>query len=294
MPELPEVETIIRYLKKQRAPKILGARFVDVWTDSPKIIKRPKSFKEFKERIKGKKIEKIWRRGKNIIFNLSRNEALLVHQKLTGHLLFERWKMEAGEWKPEKKGFLEEKVNSYIRLLFILSNKAMLALSDLRKFAKVELLEEEELKSELNVLGPEPLDKSFDFKKFKQVILTKNRGKIKQVLTDQSVIAGIGNIYSDEILFESKICPWRDVSKLSEKDLKNIYLSLKKILTLAVKLQGESFSDYRLPSGEKGRFDKMIRVYRRQGKPCPRCGVLIKKVKIGGRSAHYCPKCQKI
>jgi len=293
MPELPEVETTVRDLNK----KVLHRAFIGVWADPAilkkgRMIKKPGSFKEFKEKLKGKKIKKIWRRGKNIIFELSQGYFLLVHQKLTGHLLYGKWSMKGGIWEPAKKGLLAEKVNAYIRLLFTFNNGKMLALSDLRKFAKVELLTKEELKKELSSLGPEPLEKGFTLKKFKETLKGK-KGKIKQVLMDQKVIAGIGNIYSDEILWEAKISPFRIVSELSGKELKDIYQALKKILRKAIKAKGASIIDFRRILGEKGGFDRLRKVYQKEGEKCDRCGAIIKKAKIGGRSAHYCPKCQK-
>jgi formamidopyrimidine-DNA glycosylase len=168
----------------------------------------------------------------------------------------------------------------------------MLAFSDLRKFAKAELWESDRL--EFPDLGPEPLSALFDFEKFKKTIKGK-RGKIKQVLMDQRVVAGIGNIYSDEILFKAKISPLKETSFLSVAELKRIYLAMKKILALAIKLGGESISDFRRLSGEKGYYDKARKVYRKTGEPCPRrCGGVVKRVKIGGRSAHFCPKCQAL
>ena len=171
----------------------------------------------------------------------------------------------------------------------------MLALSDLRKFAKVELWDKEELMHSdyFKALGPEPLEKSFTLANFKKAIKIK-KGKIKQVLMDQSVIAGIGNIYSDEILWSAKIHPLRLIEDLEDKDFKRMYLAMKKILKIAIKDRGESISDYRTPAGEKGRFDRHRMVYRREKEPCPRCKEPIKRLKIGGRSAHYCPKCQRI
>ncbi len=169
----------------------------------------------------------------------------------------------------------------------------MLALSDLRKFAKVELWDSDKLKKsrELNELGPEPLDKNFTFQIFKNVLPKK--GKIKQVLMNQAVVAGIGNIYSDEILWEARVYPLKDVSKLSEKELNEIYQVIKKILKTAIKLKGESFSDFRRTSGEKGNFDKERKVYQKEGEKCFHCGATIQRVKLGGRSAHFCPVCQK-
>ena len=281
MPELPEVETTVRDLKK----KVLGKTIVEVWTDVEK-------FKKLKGKIEGKKIKKIWRRGKNILFDLSENKTLLIHQKLTGHLLFGKWHKQNNKWQPPS-GFLSEKINTYIHLLFTFNNGQMLALSDLRKFAKAELWDRKTLKEseEIKNLGPEPLEKSFTLEKFKTCLIRK-KGKIKEVLMDQTVIAGIGNIYSDEILWEAKIHPFKEVSKLSKLEINRIYQAIKKILSLAIKLQGESISDFRRLSGEKGFYDQARKVYRREGENCRRCQTKIKRIKLAGRSAHFCPKCQ--
>lgn len=288
MPELPEVETIVRDLKKT----ILKLKIKDVWTDFKKMVKKPASFEQFKKEIVGKKILNVWRRGKNIIFNLSDNKFLLIHQKLTGHLLLGKWKFERGKWTPLKKGPLQEPVNRFIHLMFWLDNGKMLALSDLRKFAKIELLDQNELEKELSSFGPEPLDKEFNFERFQEILKNK-KGKIKQVLMDQNIIAGIGNIYSDEILWQAKIHPLKNVSQLTEKELKLIFQAIKEILPKAIKLGGESISDFRRISGEPGYFDKERKVYQRAGQECIRCHNIIKKIKIGSRSAHFCPFCQK-
>lgn len=291
MPELPEVETTVRGLN--RAFKGLSARFVGVWTDSKKLIKKPTDFESFKKNIKNKKIQNVWRRGKNIIFELSNGYSLLVHQKLTGHLLIGRWNLESGIWKPVKKGPLEDLVNRYIHVIFWLDNDLMLALSDLRKFAKAELWRTEELLSskEFKNLGPEPLEKDFTFEKFKE-ILHKKKSKIKQVLMDQTVIAGIGNIYSDEALWRAKIHPFTEISRINEEGFKNLYKAIQEVLETAIKLRGESISDYRDPEGKRGNFDEERKVYRRKGEKCFRCGAIIKRLKIGGRSTHFCPNCQ--
>lgn len=288
MPELPEVETTVRDLRKE----ILNKKFLDLWTDSKKLIKMP--FKKFKKEIKGRKIENIWRRGKNIIFDLDSKKFLLIHQKLTGHLLLGKWKIEKGKVKSLIKGALEEPVNQFVHLIFYLSDQRQLALSDLRKFAKVELLEKEKLEKELGKLGPEPLEKDFTFEKFKEVLQKKKKGKIKEVLMDQSVIAGIGNIYSDEILWKAKIHPLKDLKKLKEEELERIYLSMKEILKKAIELGGESISDYRRISGERGYFDKERKVYRREGEKCFLCKSKIKRIKLKGRSSYFCPSCQKL
>jgi len=269
MPELPEVQTTVNYLNNP-ALKILSAGFVDVWSDWYKINKK---------NIKNKKILKIWRRAKNVIFELSEGYSLLVHQKMTGHLL-------TGKWK-------EDPYNRFIHLILFLDDGNKIALSDARKFAKIDLWKTEDLKKELEKLGPEPLEKSFTLKRFKEVIKNK-KGKVKQVLMDQSVISGIGNIYASEILWQAKVHPEKSVAKLNEKELELIYKAIKKILKLAVKLGGESFSDYRKPDGSKGDFDTERKAYKREGQKCYRCGTKIKRQKISQRSAFFCPTCQKL
>lgn len=267
MPELPEVETTVRGLQKV----LIDRTFVDVWTDVQK-------FADLKKEIKGKKIKKIWRRGKNIIFDLFDDYSLLVHQKMTGHFLYDKWN--------EK-----DKYNSYIHLKFFLDNGKILAFSDLRKFAKVKLQKNKDLVKELGLLGPEPLE--INFKEFRK-LFEKKRGKIKKILMDQSIIVGIGNIYADEILWETKIHPFKDVSKLTEEEFKNIYTEIKKILKKALKMGGTSTSDYRNIRGEKGTFEKAIKAYRREGEQCYRCKTKIQRKKIGARSTCFCPHCQTL
>ena len=288
MPELPEVETTVLDLRK----KVLNRTFLDVWTDFPKMIKLPNSFEQFKREIKGEKIEKIWRRGKNILFDFSGDKTLLIHQKLTGHLLLGYWILDNGYWRPKNPGLLGERINTYIHLLFTLDNGKMLVLSDLRKFAKVELLDKKTLEKELISLGPEPLEKGFTFERFKEC-LSEKKGRIKQVLMDQKVIAGIGNIYSDEILWQAKIHPFKETKQLRDEEIKKIYDTMREILPKAIGVGGESISDFRRISGEKGGFDPLRKVYRREGEKCQRCGTIIKRIKLAGRSAHFCPNCQK-
>ena len=298
MPELPEVETTIRGLKS----RVLKRTFIDVWSDWPKTVKLPKDFEVFKKEIKNKKIKKIWRRAKNVIFDLSDGYSLLVHQKMTGHLLVGNWKLKNGKWEPIKNKALNDPMNRFIHLMFFMDGGKMLALSDLRKFAKVELWKTDELlnSKEFNNLGPEPLEKSFSFEKFKSVILGSppplklRRGKIKQIIMDQSVIAGVGNIYASESLWHAKIHPEKIVAKLSDKEFKLLYEAIKKVLELGVKLGGESFSDYRKPDGTKGDFDTERKAYKRENQKCRRCKTKIKRIKFDGRSAFFCPHCQKL
>ena len=318
MPELPEVQTIVNDLNR----KIKGLTIADVWTDWPKYIsakggsafggKRHYSdFGGFKKEIKGKKIKKIWRIGKNIIFDLSDNKKMLIHQKMTGHMLVGKWQFKNNGWVVAEKGVLNDRVNGYIHVMFWLggsSNKVgaskMLALSDLRKFAKVLAVDKKDFKNleDVKNIGPDPLTPKFRFNEFKNLI-SKKRGPIKKILMDQNVVSGIGNIYSDEILFVAKIHPLKKAEKLGDKELRAVFEATKKILKKAVKLRGTSTSDYRDTAGKAGRYTEVRLVYQREGEKCPRlrqgfggqarkCGGIIKRIKIGGRSAHFCPYCQ--
>lgn len=293
MPELPEVQTIVNDLNR----KIKGSTVTDVWSDWLKYFKRsPGGWENFKKTARGKKIEKIRRIGKNIIFDLSGGKKILIHQKMTGHLLVGKWRLNKNKWVAVEKGPLAEKVNGYIHVMFFLSGGKMLALSDLRKFAKVLAMDEKDFKNleDIKNIGPDPLLPDFKFSKFKE-LMSGRRGVVKKILMDQDIVSGIGNIYSDEILFISKIHPLKKVEDLNNEELKIVFDSIKKILKKAVKLRGTSISDYRDASGKAGRYSEARLVYRREGEKCPnKCGGIIKRLKVGGRSAHFCPNCQKI
>lgn len=301
MPELPEVQTVVSDLNR----KILGRKITGIWFDAPKIIKKPAS-KDFEAAIKGAKIEKVKRRAKNILIYLSQGSKsqglkiederlLLIHQKMTGHLLVGHWLVKGNKVSALDPAALKEKVNDYIHLIFYLDDGRMLGLSDLRKFAKVLYGSVSEIESlpELVKLGPEPLDKSFTAQKFKSLMAAEKR-KIKQVLMDQEVIAGIGNIYSDDILWRAKVHPFRPANKLSDRELKEIFKALKIILKKAVKMRGTSTSDFRDTAGQPGNYTNARLVYQREDESCRRCQTPIKRIKMGGRSAHFCPACQRL
>lgn len=289
MPELPEVETIVRELKE----KVLSRTFLDIWIDAPKLVKKPRKLEKFKKGLIGRKINNISRMGKIIVFDLSQDMVMFVHQKMTGHFLIGKWDRKGKQIIPEKEGFLQDSANKYIHIIFYLDKGKQLAFSDLRKFARIELLNKndfEKFKKELN-LGPDPLGKDFSLNKFSKII-SSQKGKIKQVLMNQQIISGIGNIYSDEALFKAGINPFRAANSLSEKELQKLLLAIKMILRSSIKVGGDSISDYRRTDGSLGGFDKLSKVYAREGEKCLRCKSTIKREKIGGRSTHFCPKCQ--
>ncbi len=289
MPELPEVTTMVNGLRK----KVLKRTFVDVWTDAEKLVKKPNSFNQFKKAIIKEKILDIKRRGKVILFCLSNEKTLFVHPKMTGHFLVGKWEKTKGEWKSLKRGPMEDPMNRFVHIMFWLDNGQMLAFSDMRKFGRIELWDNKSLGEAkiISELGVDAL--GLNYEQFKGVIKKAGNGKIKQILMNQNLIAGIGNIYADEILFEAGVLPFRPAKDLKEQELKKIHKAISKILSQAVEFSGSSVSDYRKPDGERGKYQEVIRVYRRTGEKCLKCGTIIQRKKIGSRSAHFCPKCQQ-
>jgi len=307
MPELPEVQTTVDGINL----KLKGLKIVDVWTDyfskqyqNQPQIKNKKFFSKFRKEIIGSKVVKAERRAKNILIRLSNDRTILIHMKMTGHLLYGKYrkvKIKDGKGKIKEKWestqengpLRDDSYNQYIHLVFTLSNSKHLALSDVRKFAKVTLLKSEGLKNsaELSHLGPEPLDKNFTSNVLKTQLMRRPYGKIKQVLMDQGVVAGIGNIYSDEILWSSNIHPLTPTSALSDKQIKILWKNTRNILSRGIDFGGDSMSDYRNIEGERGKFQLHHKAYRETGTPCLKkdCEGTIKRIVVGGRSTHFCP-----
>ncbi len=288
MPELPEVATMVSDLNRAVSKRTV----IDVWTDAKGLVKKP-SFSEFKKVIIGRRIERIRRKGKVIIFFLQGGKVLFWHPKLTGHFLIGRWKQKRDGWKPEKKSAMEDPANRFIHIIFWLDNGLMLAFSDLRKFARLELWDanKADQASIVQAIGIDALE--IKLKEFEDIVKKSKKKRIKQLLMEQKLIAGIGNIYSDEILFRAKVHPLRTADSLGVKEIKKIHQAIKPILLKAIELAGASVSDFRRINGDKGKFQETIKVYHCQGKKCSKCGTLIERKKLGGRSAHFCPKCQK-
>lgn len=242
---------------------LIGRKILSVWADKPKILRVVK-------KTEGRKILSIERKGKNIMFGLDKDLSLLIHPKMTGK-------------------FLLNQRDKYERIIFDFEKGDFLTFSDKRRFGKVAVLGKLAIDGELSRVGPDALSVSFsDFKN----LITLKKSKIKQVLVDQGVIAGIGNIYADEILWKSKIHPARLVKTVSEKEIKNIFSAMNLILKKSIKLRGVSIRDYRDIFGESGEYQNHKLVYGRTGEKCKRCGGAIKRIKISQRSAHFCPNCQ--
>lgn len=314
MPELPEVTTTVNGLQK-RLPRLT---IKDVWTDLAKkkvsrkdfeqTIKSEKFFNEFKKKILGQKVISVKRRAKNILIHISGGHTIIIHMKMTGHLLFGEYKKKVEskkskvkskmQWVPkDKNGPLNDPYNRFIHVVWTFDNGKHLAFCDSRKFGKVTIIntEDENTSTHLKGIGPEPLDKDFDFKKFIQALVkhpsTNWKKPMKQILMDQYTVAGIGNIYSDEMLWLADIHPESKIKSIPDKILKNLFKYMKQVLEKGIDLGGDSMSDYRNVDGERGNFQNHHNVYRKEKEKCGKrgcSGAIIKKV-IGGRSAHFCP-----
>ena len=300
MPELPEVETTTKGLRKA----ILVLKIKDVWTDLSTKDKRqtgaianPKFFFYFKKEILNKKVLSVERRAKNILINISDGKTILVHLKMTGHLLYGKYKFNKNKWTPDETGPLNDPYNRFVHVVFTFSNGKNLAFSDARKFGKITLLDTKTAHNtkHLNNIGPEPLGKDFDLEMLKERLNKKPSGKIKTVLMDQSVIAGIGNIYSDEILWRAGVNPERKVSTIKETEFKLMFKAIRETLAKGIDFGGDSMSDYRNIHGLPGKFQLHHEAYRRTGEKCrkPGCKGIIKRKIINGRSAHFCSVHQK-
>lgn len=291
MPELPEVETIKNDLSK----KIIDRKIISVFPLWKEIVKDI-PYEIFARQVEGKKIIDVQRRAKNLIIQLTGGLNLLVHLKMTGHLFIAEESSEIskeGKWiKTGNQDLLHDPQNQFIRIIFHLDNGKIMAMGDMRKFAYIKVLENKELEDFLAGYGPEPFSSDFTLEKVTSILKAKKTA-IKKVLMDQSQIAGIGNIYADEILWASRVHPLTSANKLTEKDIKAIYDNTIKILKLAVEKRGTSTSDFRDIEGKKGDFGDFRNVYQRTNDPCPVCGGPIRKIKVGGRGTHFCPVCQK-
>jgi formamidopyrimidine-DNA glycosylase len=273
MPELPEVETIVRGLRKT----VVGKRIKSIKVIFPGIVKQ--DTKNFIRDVGRSKIIMVRRQGKYILIDLSNGKTILTHLGMTGNFLLVK---------------SSSPLNKHDHLIVrFYENDKELRYNDQRKFGKIKSFPtfKEENISELKKLGPESLNISApDFIN----LLQKRKGRIKSALLNQQIIAGLGNIYADESLFEAKIHPSQKIDKLSLQKLKRLHQAIQKILTKAIKAGGSSIENYYNVNGEIGSFQLQHKVYGREGLSCKRCGTKINRIKISQRSSYFCPKCQPL
>jgi formamidopyrimidine-DNA glycosylase len=288
MPELPEVETIRQGLLS----KIKGKKIKNIDIFVPKLVNF--DVLGFKKKTIGASIINIRRRAKLIVIDLSNKNSIIIHLKLTGQLIFQGDKEKSTRaifyFRDSKLSRGEKR-----RGTSHFQDKTKLIFNDTRKFGYFKLIQTLKLENffKKQKFGPEPLEKDFTLDRFKEILDKKPRAKIKPFLLDQTNIAGIGNIYTDESLFDAGILPIRIIKTLKESERKNLYKSIYKVLEKAIKYRGSSFDAYVDSGGKKGNFAPRVKVYRRTGQKCYRCGGTIKRIVLGGRGTHFCPKCQK-
>ena len=273
MPEKPEVITVARKLET----KLLNRKIINVEVLYKRIIETP-SVEEFVKKIVGQTIHSITTRGKWIVFELDA-DYMLAHLRMEGKFFF------------RKKG---DTINKHEHVIFRMDNDEEFRFSDPRKFARLLLIKKENLYSSkpYNELGYEPWDKLLTSTYLKEKLSSK-RLPMKSILLDQSIIAGIGNIYADEILFLSNINPNTRPSMLNDKDFNNIIINTIKVLDKAVLEGGTTIRSYTSEEGVTGRFQNSLNVHAKKDEACPICKTPIIKIRVGGRGTYYCPKCQK-
>lgn len=272
MPELPEVETIARDLKA----KITGFKIEEVQVLDPRVIRHVRP-DDFVRRLKGRVIASVSRRGKAIIIRFFDSaDQWIVQLGMTGQMIV------SGDPAPSRG----------TKVTLRLSNNSALHYNDYRMFGRLQIVGDLKEISYFKKIGPEPLEKKFSVS-WLSGALKKHNSPIKPLLLNQNFVAGIGNIYASEILFESGIHPSRKASDLKDKEIALLHAATRKILKMAVRLRGSSVNTYRDANGQKGKFVNRIRVYGRENESCLICGTALVREMQGGRSTFYCGKCQK-
>ncbi|RJQ25167.1 MAG: bifunctional DNA-formamidopyrimidine glycosylase/DNA-(apurinic or apyrimidinic site) lyase [Peptococcaceae bacterium] len=275
MPELPEVETV----KQTLQAKLVGLSFKGVRIFLPKVVQTPAA-EQVEEMIAGTKILKIGRRGKYLLIHLDKALTLVTHLRMTGRLLY----CAAGE--PTEK---------YTHVIFYLDNGDELRFADMRQFGRLWVVPESSLGElpALKKLGMEPLEDGFTGEFLKKATKRRNT-RIKLLLLDQSFIAGLGNIYTDEALYRAGINPERPAKTLTPREANRLYRAIRTVLQEGIKHRGTTISDFVDGNGRAGNYQELLKVYKKAGRPCPGCGKPIERKKVGGRSSYYCPRCQRL
>lgn len=279
MPELPEVETIKEDLKDI----IKGKRIKKIEIRLAKAIKNA-SGRRFIQELRGDTFESLSRRGKYFIFFLKSGRSLVIHLGMTGRLIHSKVKKEISDYNQK-----------FSRVIFTLKNKNALRYIDMRGFGGIYLIPKGGLErfSRLTDLGPEPLSREFTPQAFKD-LLKRHKARIKTLLLNQQFLAGLGNIYSLESLYRARISPLRRADSLSSKEVKRLHSAIQKVLRGSIASHGASIdASYVDAKGKKGSFQFQLRVYRREGERCSRCGEAIKRIKQNNRSTYFCPICQR-
>ncbi|MFH1597984.1 MAG: bifunctional DNA-formamidopyrimidine glycosylase/DNA-(apurinic or apyrimidinic site) lyase [Patescibacteria group bacterium] len=288
MPELPEVETIVRDLKT----KLKGKKITNFTSDRPRQLNL--SVASFAKKIAGSNFINVRRRAKIIILDLNIGQSILIHLKMTGQLIMrDRSGKYSGGGHPIDH-YLKELPNKFTHAIWHLQGGQQLFFNDIRMFGYIKLVPTKELPELFNKmkLGPEPLSPLFNLAMFKTLLERKKIAKIKPLLMEQSFIAGIGNIYADEVCYYAKVKPTRIVGFLKDEEIKKLYLGIKEILPQAIESRGTSADTYVDSDGQKGNYETQLKVYGRKKEKCLKCQTPLKSMKLRGRTTVFCPKCQ--
>ena len=289
MPELPEVETVARDLRR----RIVGATIVGARCSWARTL-RSHTPDAFAEAVAGRRIEAVGRRAKQIVVELSGEAALTIHLKMTGQLVFVgESRFGAGHPNDSMVGNLPDKST---RVTIDFDSDAHLYFNDQRKFGWMRLMPTADVPNIdfMKKVGPEPLSEDFTWETFKSRLLRRKNSNIKAVLLDQTIVAGIGNIYADECLWGAMINPATLAGSLSDTQIKLLYKEMRFVLKLAIEKGGSTNRNYVDAVGKKGSYMDFARVFRREGLGCPRCGDIVVKTRVASRGTHICPTCQQI
>lgn len=277
MPELPEVETYVRALE----PLLLGKTVLKAEVRWPRTIASPDSAR-FTDLVRGRRFSSFGRRGKYMLLGLDSGETLVVHLRMTGELRL------LPPTRPDTCA-APTPIDKHTHVLFHLDTHEQLRYRDTRKFGRIWLVEDSA--SVVGNLGPEPLDEDFLPRALAQ-LLAARKASIKALLLNQTVLAGVGNIYADEALFRAGIDPRRAGGSLALEEIERLHLALRDVLLAGIEAQGSSVQNYAPPTGAKGGFQEQFQVFRRSGQPCLTCGTPISRTVLSQRSTHFCPACQ--
>ncbi|MFA5076084.1 MAG: bifunctional DNA-formamidopyrimidine glycosylase/DNA-(apurinic or apyrimidinic site) lyase [Patescibacteria group bacterium] len=287
MPELPEVETIVRELNQ----KIKGKKIKTIEVHIAKMINL--SVAVFRKKIVGATIRNIRRRAKIIIIDLGKADFVIVHLKMTGQLIYQAKSGQLIVGGHSIVGGLVDLPNRYTQIIWQFTDGSHLFYNDLRKFGWFKSVSSKQLAAIEQKYGIEPLSSEYNLKSFEQIIKCYPRKKIKQLLLDQELIAGIGNIYADESCWCAQIKPTRPAGSLKSVEIRKLFYCLPKILKLSINHGGTSANTYVRTDGRPGGFVPYLKVYGRAKQKCRRCGQPVQKIKLSGRGTHYCDQCQK-
>lgn len=289
MPELPEVETVRRGLES----RIVGQTITDVSFDWPKGF--PNAPEDIQQFLIGSSVKSIKRRAKVLLIELSANYTLVIHLKMTGQLVYRSGSDKFGAGHPNDS-LIGELPDKSTRVTFSFKSGAKLYFNDQRKFGWVRLIPTAEVPNIdfIKKVGPEPLSSEFTSNEFASRLLKRKNSSIKVALLDQTVIAGIGNIYADESLWGAKIHPQTHTKNIGNHKLNTLFEQIRYVLNLAIEKGGSTDKNYVDVDGKRGSYLSFARVFRRDGLMCPRCDTTIIKIRLAGRGTHLCPKCQKV